>query len=472
MSLSPPSSCPSPLLSEPNHAVSRVKWPSEKECPAISVIDKSVAQVPTPYQVQFDPWIVIAFVWPLTQLINFNVGGTIYGQDAVGLALLLLLIGHDHGFQRLMQLRAFFLLGLFWLLGLVVTDVWRQTPSEDFLRGWLKIVFFLIQFAAMWLFLPRRREYLVAYALGSAIAILLGMSQQIEQFRAYPWKFGYGEALALGSATLCTGVLPYTRWLRRFAPQILIAVAFFLLFKVFRSGFGVVAVAGMFCFLAMLVTGSERLRNAVNPRSFLIILAAGVLSVQMLTGIYATLADQGTLGTAAQAKYRDQNEGEVSILQGGRVESLVSTIAIKDSPILGHGSWAKDIYYVRLLIQEMRRAGMKQSVKSRTSTLIPTHSYLFGAWVEGGIAGGLFWIYVLVLSVVASYHLLRRSDLLLPLSAFSIFWLMWAIPFSPFGASQRFVASFEIVLVMWIIQLAAAEKRTSGVTARGVQGPT
>lgn len=120
------------------------------------------------------------------------------------------------------------------------------------------------------------------------------------------------------------------------------------------------------------------------------------------TAIYGTAVESGLLGRDALVKYRDQTSGEVPLILGGRSESLVAVQAIADSPVLGHGSWARDRRYVELHHAIKVEYGLPVFDAERGKRdLIPTHSYLLGSWVEGGFLGGL------VLAVGADDTVLR-----------------------------------------------------------------
>ena len=91
--------------------------------------------------------------------------------------------------------------------------------------------------------------------------------------------------------------------------------------------------------------------------------------------------------------------GKLGVLVGGRPETLVAIQAIIDSPIIGHGSFAVDEKYLQLLQDIQYKYGYSDSDEAEDIDVpsIPTHSHLTQAWVESGILGGIFWIYVLVL---------------------------------------------------------------------------
>ena len=74
---------------------------------------------------------------------------------------------------------------------------------------------------------------------------------------------------------------------------------------------------------------------------FIIVGSIGILQA------YQYAARSGYLGEDAQKKYEMEASGKYGVLLGGRTELLASLPAVYDSPILGHGSWAKNrIYYI------------------------------------------------------------------------------------------------------------------------------
>ena len=54
---------------------------------------------------------------------------------------------------------------------------------------------------------------------------------------------------------------------------------------------------------------------------------------------------------------RCRRAGEYGLLLGGRSEFLVSSLAVLESPVIGHGSWAKDCRYASLYVELKREAG-------------------------------------------------------------------------------------------------------------------
>jgi O-antigen ligase len=129
----------------------------------------------------------------------------------------------------------------------------------------------------------------------------------------------------------------------------------------------------------------------------------------------------------------------------------VSAQAIADSPILGHGSWARDATYVALLAGLLEEHGVGTFGDVTASSLIPSHSHLLGSWVEAGILGGLFWILILVVTILAIYKSLKYEQLYFPFVAFSLVLLDWDILFSPLGGDQRFLTASRICVALFVL---------------------
>lgn len=406
------------------------------------------------WTVGFDPFIVLAFLFPLTRFVYIDVGGKIFGQDILAVLMMMFLFTQAGTMRRLDRLSILFVLLFAWLANQVITDIYRGSAVGDYQRVWAKIFLFGIQIMALWIFLPRRPAYIVAYALGSAIVSVAAVSQLEEAARLEAWKFGYGDALSMVVAVVFSGFIPGTQALRRFAGPALLVTAVWVLLHNARANFGILVIAGTYCMAAEAIAKSAYLQARVTKVNFALMLGAGLLVGQAATGAYGYLADAGYLGHAAQIKYHTQSSGDVSIIRGGRVESLVSTIAVADAPIIGHGSWARDMYYVRLLRVRMKELGLKQEVSGaeRYNDLIPSHSFFFSAWVEAGIGGAIFWGYVAAMAFLATFWLLKRRGFLTPLAIYSILSLFWQIAFSPFGAEMRFIAAYQIVLTFWILK--------------------
>ena len=77
---------------------------------------------------------------------------------------------------------------------------------------------------------------------------------------------------------------------------------------------------------------------------------------------------------------------------------------------------------------------------------------MFGAWVEAGVLGAAFWLWVLWLAGRALLNGRFGSTHLAPLVTFAGLMLLWDVLFSPFGAERRFITPFYIALLMSVLR--------------------
>ena len=102
---------------------------------------------------------------------------------------------------------------------------------------------------------------------------------------------------------------------------------------------------------------------------------------------------------------------------------------------------------------------------------IPTHSHLTQAWVESGILGGIFWIYVLVLVGRMFVQTVLQRPALMPVYASLAVGFTWDVLFSPMGSTDRLVAAFVILLCYDVLHAGGGKpvlsRRPSARTVRG-----
>jgi hypothetical protein len=338
--------------------------------------------------------------------------------------------------------------GGLWFLNQVFTDLIRNTPVDDMMRGWAGIAVFLITFGSLYLLVKRSMRriqmFLFGYATGSLASLYL---QPPGNFSADPWKFGFGYPVILlvllVVQNICGGnVYRLKKWILP-----LIVLGGLSIYWNARSLGAIVILAAVVLWLRNLSFGKPILTR-LSPQS---ILAGGLilgLSIWGLVSIYGFAAQKGYLGEAARQKYIWQESGKFGLLLGGRNEILASATAIRDAPIIGHGSWAKDPAY-RVLLYHLIDLGYAYSEAQldqyvNETDLIPAHSHLFQAWVWAGIMGAVFWLVILGLIIKVFLHSNRFPNGLYVFVVFFSISSVWDIFFSPFGSIMR---------MRWVIQL-------------------
>lgn len=388
------------------------------------------------------------------QVLEIDLGGRLLMSDIILLLALPYALARRWRMLFEREARVLLALLLVWLLGAIFTDAIRETPFEDLIRGWSKIIFFMVDFASVYL--------LVAL---SEVKLLLFLSTlfagAVVKLRYFPsgdaaaqvlggdafgtgWRFGYGQAFTFFA--LLFGGWINRSFRTRLGSIVQFGAAVIDLLLEARNLFGIAALAAIVGVVPSNLVG--RL-----GRSGLIIVAIGVaMAGWLIVASYGYLASEGLLGPEAQQKYLMQSSGSFGLILGGRTESLASTQAILDSPIIGHGSWARSTYYVMIRAQKLQEAGYELKENPFQSDLIPTHSILLGAWVEAGIAGAVPWIWILAMTVRGLTVVARRQQPYAAVVGYILITLLWDILFSPFGLDRRFVEAAFICTTFMAIR--------------------
>jgi hypothetical protein len=387
-----------------------------------------------------------AFVLPAVSFVEITIVGQLIASEILALAMLPWLWGAR---DRPSLPRWFVVLWAGWLVSQIMTDLVAGSAFADYARGWSAIAFTFTDFAAILVLVstPRRARL---FALGLATGGVLGYVFAPNAFAAGdPWKWAFAIPVGFTAAAWLSGSGGARhRWLTVGA---FVAFGALNLFLGFRSLGGVSLLVGGYLILRMVHGRGQAfphrsMLRAVAGLAFLAVAVAGTLQ------IYDAAASQGLLGLDAQAKYVSQS-GSLGVLIGGRSEVLASSQAVIDSPILGHGSWAKDFTYVDLLSDRLDSLGYELGAGASDIGLIPAHSYLMQSWVWAGLLGGLFWLVVLAIAI---WLLADPSSLgvdMAPLLVFSTMLLIWNIAFSPYGSTARLLACYGIALCLLGIRL-------------------
>jgi hypothetical protein len=402
---------------------------------------------------------ILIFVLPILGLMQIELIGELFLHEII-LILLFPILWLKRG--RLLNqtiVKIILLFGFLWLISQIITDIYRETPQEDFLRGWAKIIFFLIAFSSLVMLLTTPHRCFL-WISASTIPMFLRpfelFAQDLDPYIL--WKFGVGPAVLLLTClpslwrllNNSVNVAP----VRRIA---LLYIAFGVgsFFVNARSFAGISIATGV-----LLLVYSRKYGIKLRIQSLAVGLIFSVLGAVVLINIYAFGASSGFFGNEAQVKYEIQTAhggGTIAILLGGRSEGLISSEAIADSPFIGHGSWAKDYKYLIDYIG-MRRTFSEDEGNPLdpdvNDGLIPSHSYLLGAWVESGMVGGVFWISIVFISlfiiVPSAFEIMNMLGVycLMTLPMF-----FWNILFSPFGANVRVEVAGTLAIFIMLLKL-------------------
>ena len=394
----------------------------------------------------------LAFGVPALLVLQINAVGQLYVSELALLAALPFLIYEARVTDGRRVPHLPIILGLIWLFVQVETDLYRGSTLVDYSRGWSKIAFTLTNFIALYLLLGASPRRFRLFAWGLVVGLLAQFYFRPDAYALLdPWKFGLAPPLTLAVVLLASRPRVYS--LPLVAPALIVSMAIVNLAQGFRSLAAICFVASGFSFVSAYGHRRAHRLGVPSPVKTLVLCACCVVAALGFMKVYEHAAHDGLLGSAAQVKYEQQVSG-LGLILGGRPEMIASLTAIRDSPIIGHGSWARDPKYVLLLNAELEKYGLRpydfQSGSSTAlSDLIPEHSHLLGAWVEAGFFGTLFWFWALGLAIAVLSRLYLLRDRMTPLVAYLGLLLVWDILFSPFGAERRLLIPYYLIVLLF-----------------------
>ena len=390
---------------------------------------------------------IFSLLIPTLMFVDFQMGGRLFLSEVVLLVMLPFLLYNKGKMLLDPYVKTFLLLALLWFFSQITTDIIRDTSFEDWSRGWSKIAFYILNFAAIYLFLDNRTIRYKLFATGVAFGAILSFYIHPSAFAVdYFWKFGLGYPVSL----LVMIIVQTNRFPVSLKIPALIFLAGLNIFLGARYLGGVAFMTAIY----MLALPAIR-RQALKRFSFwktATFIVFAVIAASALSNLYSTAASEGLLGDKARDKYLMQTQGDLGVLLGGRSDFIGAFDAIADSPIIGHGSWARDQKYVAMQIDTMKQHGYKfhRIDWSLVDDIIPSHSHLLGAWVEGGLLGALFWMWVFFITIKTLLRNQLEADMI-PLAVFVGFSFAWDILFSPMGAEERLYGPYYMALIIFCL---------------------
>jgi hypothetical protein len=409
-------------------------------------------------------WLALPFLIAATSSAYFAGAGRIYLSEVVAIFCIAWFASHGCVPGPFDRQRMVFLLGTAWLAVTVVTGVVHDTSVTITMKTVANVLVLLLDILAVWLLLSNGRERAArTLSWGLVFAGVAGIFYKPDlDTQIDPWKFGLAFPITVVSAVYLS------RCAKRRYP-----VAFFALLGLLHIYLNYRSLGAICLVVAAVVSlwGSGKggevpegdPRNPTwRPRSVVVVLCLLVVTAWGASSLYAGLAGGGHLGAEAEAKFASQSEGKLGVLGGGRNEIYFNVPAIIASPLIGLGGEPRLTDAMASNGQDLVEAlGYRLSERELEHLigdgLVPTHSYMMQAWVQAGLAGGLFWLVVLWLVLRTLIQRIRVGEIT-PLDALLGLSLSWNILFSPLGAQARLIFAAQFALFMISPRL----RKTSG----------
>ena len=384
---------------------------------------------------KFSFWIFLAgFMCSVFAVVPVNLVGVLYGIEIALIPFAFAFFVSDCNqvlSTRSIKYLAFALLITF--LSYVASDFYNNTETRDLIRGWARIIVLLTNTCGM-MFIVRRPGGLLGIMLGFALGGCAFLLYQGVPFNE--WKFGWsGPAVIIVLALAC--------WFPVIIGSLLVfSLGILNIALDYRSMGGFCMIVALF----MLFARYRKLLSRQGRHIFTVcLLSFGILALSV---VYFYVYDEN-VEKSVRAKGSNSE----------RLASVETAVyAIKMSPLLGYGSWAKDPQIAALFIE--LRALYRDETPDRSlalastleQELIPAHSQVLQAWIEGGVLATAFFIVLfgIIARVLYLQWWLMPPFQYTPLVVFWLISVLWAILLSPFAADKRFTLALGIALIVLV----------------------
>jgi O-antigen ligase len=415
----------------------------------------------------------VAFCFGLGASITIRIIGIVAISDIIAvLSLPYLLIQKNIFFDK--KFRTVIILLLLWMASTIVSDIYNNTDYMDALKGFFTLVPFLACLIfSSWL-LNKDYKLMIPFLWGYTISFVLGAGLGLDQyFRERVAEVGFGGVAELEYYSkiltwiinaFITGAFSITYYKKypRLVTFIILIFSFVYLLQGSRSLFLINFLGAFFLIYFYYATSKFNITLSFSNSKFRKIIyrfiAVAIITTFVAYSVYDFSVSRGYLGEEELEKYEYQKSSAIGILSG-RNETVSALLAIADAPILGHGSYALDYNGYGLAAAVLTGVPLDtyfNMVNSTDNNYIPSHSHLWQAWVNNGILGGIFWIYILfgvLLKFIRKY--LFKYPFYLAYIISTLLFLFWTILFSPFQ-QKPFLAT---TLVFFMVLMSEADKK-------------
>jgi O-antigen ligase len=337
-------------------------------------------------------------------------------------------------------------MGLF--LGVqMLSDVINHTSTNNMLRGWAALTVAIVMFTFMFRMFDETPKVIVAFMIAEVVRLILFGQSNLEQdttslTESYS-AFKFRIAPITNNIVL---LLVYYFYNKR---KDGLAIAMFILYGLLCIGLDYRSNGLFYLFAGLIVMFRKQLMNMSLARK-LGLTIFGVVIFQVLFMLYVSAVLSGQFGgshAGEQLAETGNPYNPFSLISQGRGEFFVAIEAIKDAPILGHGSWAedKDNHYRMMLFKDVDVNKTKEEMRANGG-VIPSHSVLLGAWLYAGFIGFFAMLYIFILVLKRAFSLIKDPRAMetpyYPLIVLYTVQLIWTFPFSPLPQIRNIIPVF------------------------------
>lgn len=327
---------------------------------------------------------------------------------------------------------------LIFLASQILSDLINHSSTENMMRGCANIVFAIIVTNFLARVIYRDQSAVIYYFIGSILSMMIWKVTDVEDIGLDTMSvFKFTLVPMMNSAIL---ILTWIILKKKILSNT--SVSFLLLFfGVFCIAFDARSNGMMFVILSLLFSFKSKIPK-VTVKNFTIILLFFGLGFQILFSIYVSQVLSGQIGgehSKRQLEMVEDPYNPLNLLMAGRSEVYVATIAIRDKPFFGHGSWAPDpLGKYTLMLLKLHNKEESFDAKSSIANgkfIIPSHSIVFGSWMTAGVGALFGMLYIFVIFFKRAMGLINSRNVqegpFMIIVLYYIITFAWTFLFSP-----------------------------------------
>ncbi|MGV8136190.1 MAG: O-antigen ligase family protein [Mangrovibacterium sp.] len=313
----------------------------------------------------------------------------------------------------------------------VVTDILVvESAPVDYLRGWSQTIISVVSVIFLFKILNGYKA-ITLFIITSAVRLLISDPMGVDLNSNEMAFFKFRLAPMITQVLFAIAIFLHMKGKTKAIPVMFFIFGLVSLAMDSRSRGLIMILSAIFLYLFY---SGFKFRRAYIVGGALILIV--VFQTMYIFYVNATLS--GALGgehAREQLKRIENPYNPFNLLVTGRGEAFAAIEAIKDAPLFGHGSWAKDktLKYYKIVLKYHDEEYNTDKAKIEAG-LIPSHSIFLGAWVNYGWFAFLTVVYLFYLLMKMAVSLIKDGQsmpiypIFIPMTIATI----WMFLFSPF----------------------------------------
>jgi hypothetical protein len=336
-------------------------------------------------------------------------------------------------------------------LSYLVMDIVNQgIEASTVSRVGSYVILCALLFTVKWI-VGDSKKLLVSALLGFSssfiVVLILNLPVPSVHYNVVPWRLGLGFAVTLA---VCTFILIFPKYYR--LGLLCLACLLIIHASLNSRNLTVITLIVFLVGLSVQIFGRDTLsrQNSIRAMS---VLAYGALTVIGLYALMQVAVTLSILPEEMQEKMEIQMMNPYGIFAAARPDVAAAIYGILQQPFTGFGSSTVDpeVFAFYASVSAASYIGMEDQIYLSTldqewSLGTPSHSHVFGAWVDAGVLAAVSWFAVLFFAVRVLGQVIRYRNPLTPLVILVSVALIWDVLFSP-GPTRLSVALSLVVLL-------------------------